>query len=134
VKQTGFSLKKCLIIFACLAIHPFVTSWFSTYIIAGFVLILILVIQGYLQLICWQPLIFLGAISYSLYLTHQNIGYVVIRSLSRLGINSNTSVFIAIVVAIALAAAITTLVEQPALHYIRDQYRRRFLKVAARQP
>ena len=80
------------------------------------------VATGRLSWVSRGPLIFLGAISYTLYLIHQNIGYIVIRTAARVGIGTNQGMVLAIVVAVALAAALTFTVERPALKWIRARY------------
>jgi peptidoglycan/LPS O-acetylase OafA/YrhL len=80
--------------------------------------------QNRLQTLQIAPLIFLGNISYSLYLIHQNVGYVVIRAGYAAGLNSKLSIAIATGGAIMLAAAMTFLVERPAMRAIRNWYRR----------
>ncbi|HEY2037669.1 MAG TPA: acyltransferase [Steroidobacteraceae bacterium] len=74
--------------------------------------------------IAQAPLVFLGTISYPLYLLHQNIGYVVIREAMRHGISPNAAIVTAILVCVALAAALTWWVEKPARAWLRDRYAR----------
>lgn len=74
-----------------------------------------------LRFIVWSPLVFLGTISYALYLVHQNAGLAVILQLNQLGINPNLSVLITIALAIGVAAAITFGVERPAIKWIRGR-------------
>jgi peptidoglycan/LPS O-acetylase OafA/YrhL len=69
------------------------------------------------------PLLFLGEISYSLYLVHQIAGYWVIRKLEDAGSGPNVAVFVAIMAAIAAAACVRRLVELPAQKTIRSWYR-----------
>lgn len=71
-----------------------------------------------------RPLAFLGAISYSLYLIHQNIGYVAIRELTAMGVGPNLAVSLAAGLAICLAALLSRHVEQPAMAWMKDRYRR----------
>jgi peptidoglycan/LPS O-acetylase OafA/YrhL len=80
--------------------------------------------RGWLQLLEITPLIFLGNISYSLYLIHQNIGYVVIRAGYAYGFNNKLAIAIAAAFAILLASAMTFIVERPAMMAIRSWYRR----------
>ena len=61
-----------------------------------------------------RVLVFLGSISYALYLVHQNIGYVIIRSAYGWGLGSHTAVALAVVSAVAIASAVTFWVEIPA--------------------
>ncbi len=73
-----------------------------------------------------QPLLLaLGAVSYSLYLLHENIGWVVIRRLEHSGVNANLAVLAALAVALALAAAVRVAVEKPAMRWLRARYQRK---------
>lgn len=68
---------------------------------------------------------FLGKISYSLYLIHQHIGSIVIINglMKHAGMGFwPSALFVALPAVILLAAAITYLIEQPALQYIRKVY------------
>ena len=68
-----------------------------------------------------RPLVFIGTISYSLYLVHQNIGYVVIRALG--GSHRPLAVAAAVAVSLTLATLLTFAVEQPSLRLLRALYR-----------
>lgn len=73
----------------------------------------------------WRPLLFFGAISYSLYLVHQNMGYVVIRRLDGIGVNHWVSVAAAFGLAVAVATALHRFVERPAQAVMHRWYARR---------
>ncbi len=77
-----------------------------------------------------RPILFLGGISYSLYLVHQRIGYVSIRELDRHGMDHWLSVSVTIVVAIAAATLLNIFVERPAQALIRRRLRARVLKTS----
>ncbi|MEI6193986.1 MAG: acyltransferase [Verrucomicrobiota bacterium] len=64
-------------------------------------------------------LVFLGTISYSLYLTHQMIGYCVIYKAYRLEISPWCGVLAASIVSIALASILTFIIEKPTNHILR---------------
>ncbi len=67
-----------------------------------------------------RPLDWMGAISYTLYLVHQNVGFVIIRSAYQHGVTSPTvAIAAAIVVSMTLATLITVCIEQPILRMIR---------------
>jgi peptidoglycan/LPS O-acetylase OafA/YrhL len=70
-----------------------------------------------------KSLIFLGMISYPLYLTHANIGYILIRNLNQRSVNPNISALMAMGCALLLAWLIHISVEQPAMQLIRKKYR-----------
>lgn len=83
-------------------------------------------IRGYLRVLAWQPLLYLGAISYCLYLVHQNIGYAVIRALLSASVQEPL-ILIGVPLAVSLLAAhaIHTLVEEPLGQKIRQWWQAR---------
>ena len=103
----------------CLAYTLCKGSGVDFYFASGFTVLMFLTTRGYLKVLEWRPLVFLGTISYSLYLTHQNIGYVIIRAGYAAGLNPNVSVAIAAVAALVIAVAITFGVERPAMSLLR---------------
>lgn len=70
------------------------------------------------------PLIFLGTISYALYLVHQNIGYIVIREAQERGWSTLASIGAASAVAILIATVITFGIERPANRAVRGLLKR----------
>jgi peptidoglycan/LPS O-acetylase OafA/YrhL len=78
--------------------------------------------RGGLRWLANGPLIFFGTISYTLYLVHQNVGYIVIRALTSRGVPATAAIAAAFACAVCLAAALTWLIEKPALRLIRDFY------------
>lgn len=70
-------------------------------------------------------LVWLGTISYPLYLLHQNIGYGLILRIEGAGMAPELAVAMALAVSLALAAALSRLVERPAMAWIRAAYHRR---------
>jgi peptidoglycan/LPS O-acetylase OafA/YrhL len=133
-KQQGFTALRWGAIALCVLTqkiaNPSETSWETTLFVAAFTLLFYLAMQGYLKFIQLKPLIFLGTISYSLYLVHQNIGYSIILALYNVKVNPNISVLIATVISIAIATVITFKIEQPALKWIRKRYENRSQPVA----
>ena len=93
----------------------------DVYVTAGFIALLFLTTRGYLKPLEWRPLVFLGTISYSLYLTHQNIGYVIIRAGYAAGLGANVSVALAVLATLLIASAVALLVECPAMEYLRHR-------------
>lgn len=74
-------------------------------------------------------LVWLGTITYPLYLLHENIGWSLQLQLNAQGIPTDAAIVIALVCSLALADALTRWVEQPALRSIRAAYQRRFAMV-----
>jgi peptidoglycan/LPS O-acetylase OafA/YrhL len=93
-------------------------------IIAGGALVLSK-LRGGMAALRFRPLVFVGTISYSLYLLHQKIGQVVLLSLAQHGFGPVARIAAATALAIALASAITFLVERPAMRAIRRRYEAR---------
>ncbi len=91
-------------------------------------LLFMLVSFGLLKKIAIKPLVFLGAISYALYLTHQNIGYLVLNYCKELNITPTVSLFIAITVSLLIASAITYLFEKRVMKTLRTLYDNRSSK------
>jgi peptidoglycan/LPS O-acetylase OafA/YrhL len=66
-----------------------------------------------------RPLLFLGEISYPLYLVHQHIGYVVMRAVYARGAPPSVAIASACSVALAIATALHFLIEKPCLSLVR---------------
>lgn len=93
--------------------------------IAAVCLVLWKVARGGLSFLRFAPLVFAGTISYSLYLVHQKIGHAVLIALAGEGWSPGVRLAAATLLAVALATAITFLVERPALREIRRRYKAR---------
>jgi peptidoglycan/LPS O-acetylase OafA/YrhL len=86
---------------------------------AALALVLWMAVNGKMVWLNAKWLTFLGAISYTLYLTHQNIGYIVISRLQQNGVHPIATIIAAFGVALALAVALHHLVERPSLNRLR---------------
>jgi peptidoglycan/LPS O-acetylase OafA/YrhL len=86
--------------------------------------IFLLVSMGHGGWLRQRPLLWLGTVSYPLYLLHENIGRTVIHLIESRGFGEVVAVPIAVVIALLLAHAVNRLVEVPALEWIRSRYRR----------
>lgn len=80
---------------------------------------------GRFTLLRRQPFVWLGSISYPLYLLHENIGWSIQLQLGALGIAADMAVLAAFAASLSLAAALARWVEQPAMRWIRSRYRNR---------
>jgi peptidoglycan/LPS O-acetylase OafA/YrhL len=70
-------------------------------------------------------LIWFGAISYTLYLVHQNVGYAIMDRLHGYGITGLSAVALTLAIVITIAWLISRFLERPALDLIRSYWRER---------
>jgi peptidoglycan/LPS O-acetylase OafA/YrhL len=59
------------------------------------------------------------------FIVHQHIGYVIIRNLEMRGVNPNVAILVAMAVVLSLAVVVTTLIERPAMAWVRERYSHR---------
>ncbi len=81
--------------------------------------------NGYVPILKFSPLVWLGTISYPLYLLHENIGWAVQLKMLSFGASMDITVVGALLVSLVLSTVVAKLVEKPAMRWIRDSYRRR---------
>jgi peptidoglycan/LPS O-acetylase OafA/YrhL len=123
IHTKGFSKRRIGIIFACLLVYKINHTLAPTLFLTSFLVVFYQSIQGKLDILKSRPFIFLGTISYPLYLIHQNIGFIGIEKLEKAGIDSNISVMLVITAVIFLSTIIHLAVEIPSMHLIRNKYR-----------
>ncbi len=99
------------------------------FLVAGLVCctIFALFITGQLRWLRARAFVFLGQISYSLYLLHQGIGYALIHRLEANAVPSLVAVIFAACVSLVLATILAYGVECPVMRILRDAWRRRRL-------
>jgi peptidoglycan/LPS O-acetylase OafA/YrhL len=81
-----------------------------------------LAVTGRLRRLVSPMLLWLGTISYSLYLSHHNLGYSTLFWLHDIGIPISVSFLVTLVAALMLATVLTYAVERPALRVLRQWY------------
>ena len=122
VNGEGFSRKILLTLALSLLSTYFIYSLLHFGLFCGFYLLFYLAISGRLKFLTFKPLLFLGSISYSLYLVHQNLGYVVINQALVFGWDPIIGICLAIIVSVGMAAMFTRFIEKPSLSMIRRRY------------
>jgi len=123
VSRDGWSFFRVAILLTCLGFQYLATDLGATLAMALFMLVFALSISGRLAPIAIRPLVYLGTVSYSLYLVHQNIGYVALRWLYGQGVHPYLGILLAMLTVLGIASLITFLIEKPALHWIRARYK-----------
>jgi peptidoglycan/LPS O-acetylase OafA/YrhL len=89
------------------------------------VAVFVLLIGGKLGWLANPLLLWLGGLSYTIYLIHQNFGYALIAALERAGFAPWAALICAITATLLVAQLIHDLIEQPALRTIRGWWKQR---------
>jgi len=120
IKKYGNNHSFCLVVAICL-LSIFMVNGKILFISAMlFTLIFILFVRGSLEFINNRILIWLGGVSYSLYLVHQNIGYIVINILKPMNLNFFLLILVPTIISLSIATIVTYYIERPALSFIRN--------------
>lgn len=85
-------------------------------------------IRGHLRFLAIRPLIWLGGISYSFYLIHQHVGFVVMLEVAKAGYSPWIGFAAAFLVALVLGTIINRIVERPAGEAILVWWKKRRLR------
>lgn len=112
------------LIAVCCCTQLLMGGWQSFFITAPFYLIFYALALGRVRILESRLLIFAGAISYAVYLLHDNIGFIIIRSGYEHGIHPWISIGIATATTVLLASVVTFAIERPALQAARAAWKR----------
>jgi len=94
---------------ACVGVVCFLAVWFAA--------------SGRLPFLRFGIFVWLGTISYPLYLLHENIGWAILRQLQVHGWTPTQSLAMTTALVLALATALCYAVERPAMAAIRGKYK-----------
>lgn len=81
-----------------------------------------------------RALAFLGAISYPLYLVHQNIGYGIMLKFGAIGLAPVLTFFLTLAIALGLATGVHYLIEVPSLNFIAAKLKKPQVPAVAKVP
>jgi peptidoglycan/LPS O-acetylase OafA/YrhL len=101
-----------------IVLDPAPLGWVFAFVAA----VMVALERRWLSRLCARPFLWLGAISYPLYLIHENIGFTLLMHLGKRGVPPWIGVVVGICVALGLAHLLTVAVEQPALRAIRGAW------------
>ena len=131
LRYAGHTVLRNALIAAALPMQFLAAGIESTLIVAGFLAVFYLFVAGRLKPLASRPLVYLGNISYPLYLTHGASGYALIYWLYSYTISPWLLLTVPIVVAVGVAHVFTFYFERPALQLLRSWYKRRSVASSA---
>jgi peptidoglycan/LPS O-acetylase OafA/YrhL len=123
--REGFRLRYALVLLLCALCPATATYWpnnppIDASIAITLALVVYLATSGRANWIANRPLLYLGGISYSLYLTHHWLGEVFLNRADRWGMNPNLALGAAVALCLLAASVMTYLVERPSLRWLRQ--------------
>lgn len=131
-REYGFTLKRLLLLMWCWLNQMFIPfrdfEWqlpgmVGDLAVLGVFFIMFLVVRGQLRWLVNPVLLYLGAISYTLYLLHNKIGNSMRDDLTLRGYSPWQAFWMALIFSCSLATLVTFLVERRAMMAIRQRYR-----------
>lgn len=129
--KTKAELKYHVIMALCIASQFINPHMVDNVIVASFFAVFYAVAYGKMAFLNVRALSFLGAISYSLYLVHQNLGYIVIDFMQRHGLTNEVFVVVPVMLSILVASGMTFWIERPVQALARKSLLSRFASKGA---
>lgn len=102
------------------ALNYLIYPWVDATFLLTFYALFYLAIKGKLRWICNPIFFWLGSISYSLYLLHQNIGYIIIREVYELGGSGWLAITVAFVSMLIFSTLMVKFIEQPGGRWLKQ--------------
>jgi len=118
----GWSAGRAGVVMLAIATEFLIAGWVGLCVASIVAIMFVLSIRGNLRFLVSKVTLWLGAISYALYLVHRNLGYASLDWLHEHHVGPAVAVPATILGALAIATLITYGVEKPALRYIRSWY------------
>jgi peptidoglycan/LPS O-acetylase OafA/YrhL len=127
--------RSSMAIFALALVASWLAQGFAGFLVACLmVAVFSLLVIGRAGLLDNRPLVFLGTVSYPLYLLHDNIGFVIIQCLRNRHVDFTWAMLVAVAISLIGATALTFGVERPVQRRVRDwRQRRRAVSMAEEQ-
>ncbi len=120
--KKGWSAARAGVIALAMATEFLMAGWVGLLVAAIVAALFLLAIRGHLRFLVSRVTLWLGAISYALYLVHRNLGYKSLTWLHEHGFGPGLAVPLTILEVLALSTLLTYGIEKPALRRIRVWY------------
>lgn len=128
--KNGWSRFKIALISLALFTEFLLASWPGVIVACVALSLMLLAVHGYLKFLVNRFTLWLGTISFALYLVHRKPGYMALTWMREHNIDPYLSVAVVTLAALILASMFTYALERPASKWIRGNYKRRFRKSA----
>ena len=128
------SAVALLVIFLCLVSVALANTAVTSVVYALFFAMAWLAIRGHLAFLANPPLIWLGSISYALYVAHEGLGFRLMYGLESLGVPRLASIAAAIAMSLVVADLLTRLVDPRGRRLVRAALTRRPVPIPAPAP
>lgn len=123
-KQEGWTMIRAALIVLAGATTTILAGWHGAWVSLVVFSIFALATRAWLGWVVNPVTMWMGTISYSLYLTHRAWGDYLMMKMIDAGVSKWAALPLAIAAAVLLASLVTILIERPAMKLIRDLYKR----------
>jgi peptidoglycan/LPS O-acetylase OafA/YrhL len=124
LRSESLQLADVALLAGAVAVATLTWGWRDGVVLTGCIGVFALLNAGRLSMLRQHWLLFLGSISYTLYLVHQEIGYILIERFERAGMHPVASIALVTLLMLGLAWAVSRLIERPAMAVLRGLHRR----------
>jgi len=121
----GHSTLRHLVIFAAIPLQYGAEGLESTIVVSAFIAVFYLFVYGHLAWTVWSPLLFLGNISYPLYLVHGTFGYFIIHTLADFNAPLWLLMVVPTIASFGVATAVHFYLEKPSGRALRNWWKQR---------
>ncbi len=123
-KFKSYSLRTHILFISCIIALYFSYPIEIFIIFLSIISLFFLIVLNRAKFLRNRVLLYLGSISYALYLIHQNIGYVVIREMYEMNVSPLLGIIFAVATSMFLAHILTTCIERPSQKYLKSYYKK----------
>ena len=134
IHTQGWKIQHVAVISGAVACNGLIKGMPELIVSVALFSVFALAICGNLRLLAHPVLLWLGAISYPLYVTHRNIGYTLLQIFHDAGVPSYVSVPAVMSAALGLASFVTFYFERPAMQRMRNWYQNKKPRAAGPVP